>query len=135
MSADCIFCKIIAKEIPGDILYEDEQVIAFRDIQPAAPIHILIVPKKHIPSINEATEEDERLLGHLHLVAKKIAQEEGIAERGYRLVINTGKEGGQIIFHIHLHLMGGKKLIKGLHESGHQTDLILGHHKGNGEGA
>ncbi|MBT7192320.1 MAG: histidine triad nucleotide-binding protein [Anaerolineae bacterium] len=110
MSADCIFCKIIAKEIPGDILYEDEQVIAFRDIQPAAPIHILIVPKKHIPSINEATEEDERLLGHLHLVAKKIAQEEGIAERGYRLVINTGKEGGQIIFHIHLHLMGGKKL-------------------------
>lgn len=110
MSADCIFCKIIAKEIPGDILYEDERVIAFKDIQPAAPIHILIVPKKHIPSINEATEEDERLLGHLHLVAKKIAQEEGIAERGYRLVINTGKEGGQIIFHIHLHLMGGKKL-------------------------
>ena len=110
MSTDCIFCKIIAKEIPGDILYEDEQVMAFRDIQPAAPIHVLVVPKKHIPSINEATEEDERLLGHLHLVAKKIAQKEGIAERGYRLVINTGKEGGQVIFHIHLHLMGGKKL-------------------------
>jgi histidine triad (HIT) family protein len=110
MSTDCIFCKIIAKEIPGDILYEDEQVLAFRDIQPATPIHILIVPKKHIPSVNEATEEDEKLLGHLHLVAKKIAQDEGIAERGYRLVINTGKEGGQVIFHIHLHLMGGKKL-------------------------
>ncbi|MCP4143258.1 MAG: histidine triad nucleotide-binding protein [Chloroflexi bacterium] len=115
MSEDCIFCKIIAKEIPGDILYEDEQVMAFRDIQPAAPIHILIVPKKHIPSINEVTEEDETLLGHLHIVAKKLAEKEGIAERGYRLVINTGKEGGQIIYHIHLHLMGGKKLITPKH--------------------
>jgi histidine triad (HIT) family protein len=110
MSADCIFCKIIAKEIPGDILYEDERVIAFKDIQPAAPIHILIVPIKHIPSLNEAIEEDEALLGHMQLVAKKLAEKEGIAERGYRLVVNTGKEGGQIIFHIHLHLMGGKKL-------------------------
>ena len=110
MSTDCIFCKIIAKEIPGEILYEDERVIAFKDIQPAAPIHILIVPIKHIPSLNEATEEDEALLGHMQLVAQKLAAKEGIAERGYRLVLNTGIECGQVIFHIHLHLMGGKKL-------------------------
>ena len=108
MSTDCIFCKIIAKEIPGEHLYQDDLVTAFRDIQPVAPIHILIVPNKHIPSINEATPEDEVLLGHMHLVAQKLAREEGIAESGYRLTINTGKDGGQVVYHIHLHLMGGK---------------------------
>ncbi len=110
MSEDCIFCKIIAKEIPGEFLYQDELVTAFRDIQPAAPIHVLIVPNKHIPSLNEVTVEDEALIGHLFTVAQKIAVEEGIAERGYRLTINTGKEGGQVVYHLHLHLMGGKPL-------------------------
>ncbi len=108
MSADCIFCKIIAKEIPGDILFEDERVVAFRDIQPAAPTHILIVPTKHIPSMNEATAEDESLLGYMHLVAQKLAKEEGVDESGYRLTINTGPDGGQVVYHIHLHLMGGR---------------------------
>ncbi|MBT3189969.1 MAG: histidine triad nucleotide-binding protein [Anaerolineae bacterium] len=110
MTENCIFCKIIAKEAPAEILYSDEFVTAFRDIQPAAPIHILIVPNKHIPSLNEVTPEDEILIGHLHTVAQKLAKEEGIAERGYRVVINTGKEGGQMVYHLHLHLMGGKKL-------------------------
>ena len=108
MSTDCIFCKIIAKEIPGEHLYHDDLVTAFRDIQPATPIHILIVPNKHIPSMNEATVEDEALLGHMLLVAQKLAHEEGIAENGYRLTINTGVDGGQVVYHIHLHLMGGK---------------------------
>ena len=110
MPENCIFCKIIAREIPGDILYEDDTVAAFRDIQPAAPVHILIVPKKHIPSMNDVEAEDETLLGHLLIVAQKLAVEEGIAERGYRLSMNTGEEGRQVVMHIHLHLMGGKKL-------------------------
>ena len=110
MSNDCIFCKIIAKEIPGDIVYADEYVTAFHDIQPAAPVHVLIVPNKHIPSMNEASEDDAALIGRMHLAAKQIAAQEGIAERGYRLVINTGDDGGQVVYHLHLHLMGGKKL-------------------------
>lgn len=110
MSEDCIFCKIIAKEIPAEILYSDERVTAFRDIEPAAPVHILIIPNKHIPSINEIKEEDKNLIGHLHIVAQKLAKEEGIAERGYRLMVNVGKEGGQMVYHLHLHLMGGKPL-------------------------
>ncbi len=110
MSEDCLFCKIVAKELPGDILYQDDQVTAFRDIYPAAPVHILIVPNKHIHSVNEISEEDVALIGHMHIIAKKMAEKEGIAERGYRLIINTGKEGGQVVFHIHLHLLGGKNL-------------------------
>ncbi len=110
MSEDCIFCKIIAKEIPAEILYSDERVTAFRDIEPAAPVHILVVPNKHIPSMNEVEEEDEKLIGHLLTVAKKLAVEEGIAERGYRLTVNVGKEGGQVVYHLHLHLIGGKPL-------------------------
>ncbi len=110
MSEDCIFCKIVAKEIPGEHLYQDDLVTAFRDIEPAAPVHILIVPNKHIPSLNEATAEDEALIGHMQLTAQKLAREEGIAERGYRLITNTGDEGGQVVNHLHLHLMGGKKL-------------------------
>ena len=110
MSEDCIFCKIIAKEIPAEILYSDERVSAFRDIEPAAPVHILVIPNKHIPSMNEVEEKDEKLIGHLHTVAQKLAVEEGIAERGYRLFINTGKEGGQVVYHLHLHLIGGKPL-------------------------
>ena len=110
MSEDCIFCKIIAKEIPGELLYQDDLVTAFRDIQPAAPVHILIVPNKHISSMNEAMPEDAALLGHLQLVAQKLAAEEGIDKKGYRLIINTGDDGGQVVYHLHLHLMGGKKL-------------------------
>ena len=108
MSENCVFCKIIAKEIPSEgLLYQDDRVTAFRDIDPSAPVHILIVPNKHIPSMNEVTQEDEALIGHLHTVAQKLAVKEGIAERGYKLSINTGKEGGQVVYHLHLHLMGG----------------------------
>ncbi len=108
MSDDCIFCKIIAKEIPGELLFQDERVTAFRDIQPVAPVHILIVPNKHIPSMNDVSTEDESLIGYMHLVAQKLAKEAGIAESGYRLTFNTGDDGGQVVYHIHLHLMGGR---------------------------
>ncbi len=111
MPEDCIFCKIIANKAPAEILYRDDSVTAFRDIHPAAPVHILIVPNKHIPSINELTQEDEPLIGHLHTVAQQLAAEAGIAENGYRLVINVGDDGGQIVYHLHLHLMGGKPLV------------------------
>ena len=110
MSSDCLFCQIIAHEVPAEILYQDERVTAFRDINPAAPIHILVVPNKHISSMNEAEAEDAAVLGQMQLVAQKIAREQGIAERGYRLVTNVGKEGGQVVYHIHLHLLGGMKL-------------------------
>ncbi len=110
MTEDCIFCKIISKEIPAEILYRDEHVTAFRDIEPAAPVHILIVPNKHIASMNKASVEDEPLLGHLLMAAKKLAEQEKIAQSGYRLVINTGADGGQVVYHLHLHLMGGKPL-------------------------
>mgnify|MGYP002641160432 CR=1 FL=1 len=110
MSADCIFCKIIAKEIPGDVVYADEYVTAFRDIQPAAPTHILIIPNKHIPSINELAEDDAHLLGKMNIAAQKIAKAEGVVESGYRLVINNGADAGQVVFHIHMHLLAGKKL-------------------------
>ncbi|MBK6644273.1 MAG: histidine triad nucleotide-binding protein [Anaerolineales bacterium] len=107
---DCIFCKIINGELPSTNLYNDEQVTAFRDINPAAPTHILIVPKKHIDSINVLTMDDEPLIGHLFFIAKQLAAQEGIAEPGYRLVINTGAESGQTVDHIHLHLLGGRQM-------------------------
>ena len=105
--ADCIFCKIIAGDIPSTNVYKDELVTAFRDINPAAPIHILIVPNKHIDSANFLISDDEQLMGHLFVVAKELAAKEGIAESGYRLIMNTNKDGGQVVFHIHLHLLGG----------------------------
>ena len=104
---DCIFCRIIANEIPGTIVFRDEQVTAFRDLHPVAPTHILIVPNKHIDSVNMLTDEDEQLIGHLYTTARKIAAQEGIAESGYRLVTNTNAHGGQSVFHLHLHLLGG----------------------------
>lgn len=107
---DCIFCKIIAGEIPSTNVYKDEQVIAFRDINPAAPTHILIVPNKHIDSANFLIADDEQLIGHLFTVAKDLAKQEGIAESGYRLTMNTNAEGGQTVFHIHLHLLGGRQM-------------------------
>jgi histidine triad (HIT) family protein len=106
---DTIFGKIIRGEIPAEILYQDDLCIAFNDIAPQAPVHILIIPKKSITQINQAQEEDKNMLGHLLLTAKKIAEDQGIAE-GYRLVINNGESGGQSVFHLHLHLIGGKKL-------------------------
>ncbi len=104
---DCIFCKIVTGEIAGNIVYRDEQVTAFRDINPAAPTHILIVPNKHIDSVNRMIVDDEPLIGHLFLTAKNIAAQEGIADGGYRLIINTNADAGQTVFHIHLHLLGG----------------------------
>lgn len=105
--SDCIFCKIITGDIPSTNVYKDEQVTAFRDINPAAPTHILIVPNKHIDSVNVMMADDEPLIGHLFFVARQLAAQEGIAEGGYRLIINTGPEAGQTVFHIHLHLLGG----------------------------
>ena len=104
---ECIFCKIIKAEIPSANVYRDEQVTAFRDINPAAPTHILILPNKHIDSVNVLIDDDEQLIGHLFTTAKNIAAQEGIAEGGYRLIMNTGAGAGQTIFHIHLHLLGG----------------------------
>jgi len=110
MSDPCIFCKIVSNEIPGDVVYRDDQVTAFRDIQPIASTHILIVPNRHIESTNELEAADEQLMGQLFTVAAKLAKEEGVEKSGYRLVINTGADAGQAVFHIHLHLIGGKKL-------------------------
>ena len=104
---DCIFCKIIAGDIPSSNVFRDEQVTAFRDLNPAAPTHILIVPNKHIDSVNMLAEDDEPLIGHLFTTAKQIAAQEGIAKGGYRLIINTNADAGQTVFHIHLHLLGG----------------------------
>ena len=105
-----IFSKIIRGELPGDIVYQDDLVTAFRDINPGAPTHILIVPNKEIPTVNDLTDEDERAAGRMLLAAKKIAEQEGIAEDGYRLIINVGKHGRQEIFHVHMHLVGGRPL-------------------------
>lgn len=107
---DCVFCKIISGELPGTVIYRDQQATAFRDLNPAAPIHILIVPNKHIDSVNLLADEDEQLMGHLFITAKQIAAQEGIAENGYRLMINTNAHGGQTIFHLHLHLLGGARM-------------------------
>lgn len=107
---DCLFCKISQKEISADIVFENEEVVAFKDIQPQAPVHILVIPKKHISSINEISEEDGPLIGHLVLIAKKLAKEQGVDEDGYRLIMNCNQHGGQTVFHVHLHLLGGRQL-------------------------
>src|SRR6266498_5144008 len=108
--SSCIFCKIINNEANATIVFRDDQVTAFRDSRPAAPTHILIVPNKHIESVNSLTSEDEALVGHLFVVARQLSTEEGIAESGYRLITNTGVNGGQTIFHLHLHLLGGARM-------------------------
>ncbi|NOZ03704.1 MAG: histidine triad nucleotide-binding protein [FCB group bacterium] len=107
---DCIFCKIVDKEIPAEIVYENEEVVAFNDINPQAPVHVLIIPKKHIPTLNNIVGEQKKLIGEILLVAQKIAREKGIAERGYRTVFNCNADAGQDVFHIHLHLLGGRKM-------------------------
>lgn len=108
--SDCIFCKIVEGALPSNKVFENDNIVAFHDINPEAPLHILIIPKKHIPSMNEVSDEDRALLGELLLTAPKIAKELGIAERGYRLANNCGPEGGQVVYHMHLHLLGGEKL-------------------------
>ena len=112
MAEETIFSKIIRKEIPANIVYQDELVTAFRDIAPQAKTHILIIPNKLIPTVNDVTAEDEVALGRLFTVAAKLAKEEGIAEDGYRLIVNCNKHGGQEVFHIHMHLVGGEPLGK-----------------------
>jgi histidine triad (HIT) family protein len=107
--SETIFSKIIRKEIPADIVYEDELALAFRDVNPQAPVHILIIPKQPIVSISQATTADQALLGHLLLTVKQVAEQEGL-DNGYRVVINTGKDGGQTVFHLHLHLMGNRRM-------------------------
>ena len=107
---DCIFCKIIKKEIPSTIVYEDDSVIAFNDINPAAPIHILVVPKKHIATLLDVTEEDKELIAHIYEVINQIARERGFAENGFRVITNCGRDSGQEVMHIHFHVLGGKKL-------------------------
>ena len=107
---DCLFCKIINGEIPSEKVYEDDYVYAFNDISPTAPVHVLIVPKKHISTLNDIEENDAELIGRIYLAAKKIAKEKGIAEDGYRVVTNCNKMAGQTVFHIHFHLIGGREL-------------------------
>ena len=108
--SDCLFCKIISGEIPADIVYQDDKMIAFKDIQPQAPVHVLVVPKEHIPTIMDVTENNSELIGYLHMKVKEIAKSLGVAESGLRLVCNYGKDGDQIIQHIHFHLLGGRPL-------------------------
>lgn len=107
---DCIFCKIIKKEIPSDVVYEDEEIIAFKDIQPAAPIHILVIPKKHIVSLVELDKDDEALIGRIYTVINKVAEMQGVKDKGYRVIVNCGKDGGQEVGHLHFHLLAGKQL-------------------------
>ena len=110
MPMTCIFCRIIAGEIPGSILYRDDQVTAFNDARPIAPVHVLVIPNRHIASLADATPTDENLLGHLLLVGRQMAVQEGVEKSGYRLVINTGPDAGQSVFHLHLHMIGGRPL-------------------------
>ncbi len=107
---DCLFCKIVQRDIPADIVYEDDQILAIKDIAPAAPVHLLLIPKIHIDSLNEISAEHLELMGRLQLIAAQLATEQGVAQQGYRLVNNCGSWGGQAIFHLHYHLLGGKVL-------------------------
>ncbi|RJQ21062.1 MAG: histidine triad nucleotide-binding protein [Nitrospiraceae bacterium] len=107
---DCLFCKIIERKIPAKIVYEDEHVLAFEDVNPQAPVHILVIPKKHISTSLEITSDDNELLGLMYQAANKIARDRNVAERGFRLVMNCNREAGQTVFHIHLHLLGGRIL-------------------------
>jgi Diadenosine tetraphosphate (Ap4A) hydrolase and other HIT family hydrolases len=107
---DCLFCKIANKEIPAEMVYEDDKMVAIKDINPAAPVHLLIIPKVHIASLNDVSNENVDILGHIQLLASRLAQDSGISERGYRLVNNCGEWGGQVILHLHYHLLGGKQM-------------------------
>jgi histidine triad (HIT) family protein len=108
--SDCLFCKIIGGQIPGNLVFQDEQLVAFKDINPQAPLHVLIVPRRHIASLNDLDPADDTLVGSLFRAAAALAKEHGYAERGYRTVFNTNREAGQTVFHIHLHLLAGRPL-------------------------
>jgi histidine triad (HIT) family protein len=110
MSTTCIFCKIVSNEAKATVVYRDEQVTAFRDVNPVAPTHILIVPNRHIESVGTLEAEDEQLMGHIFTVARKLAVEEGIADGGFRMITNTGVNGGQTVIHLHVHLIGGRRM-------------------------
>lgn len=106
----CIFCRIGAREIPAEVVYEDDHVMAFKDINPQAPVHVLIIPKKHIPTLLELSEDDAALLGKVYLAAQEIARKAGIADDGFRVVANCGRAAGQTVFHVHFHLLGGRPM-------------------------
>jgi len=108
--SDCIFCKIATGEIPADLIYEDDLVVGFRDLNPQAPTHVLLIPRKHIATLNDLQPEDEAIVGRLYTAAAKVAAQEGIAEQGYRTLINCNDDGGQTVFHLHLHLLGGRRM-------------------------
>lgn len=108
--SDCIFCKIALREIPSEIVYEDDDILAFKDIQPLAPVHLIIIPKIHLRSLNDLTPEHEELMGRIFGVIRRLTIELGVAETGYRVVTNTGADGGQIVGHLHVHLLGGQAL-------------------------
>ena len=108
--SDCLFCKILDGEIPCDKVYENDQVIAFRDVNPQAPTHILVIPRKHISTVNDLTADDKNIVGEMVLAAQTVAKQEGIEESGYRLVMNCNEGAGQTVFHIHLHIMGGRRM-------------------------
>ncbi|MDP6950649.1 MAG: HIT domain-containing protein [Arenicellales bacterium] len=110
MEEDTLFSKIVKGELPADIVFQDDRVTAFRDIQPPAPTHILIVPNKIIPTVNDVSEEDEATLGHMFVVARDLAASEGIADEGYRLLVNCGRHANQEVFHLHMHILGGRPL-------------------------
>lgn len=107
---ECIFCRILAGQAPAKILYQDEQATAFRDIHPVAPTHLLVIPNQHIVSVNDLSEDHETLIGHLFTIARQLAHQEGIDQTGYRLIVNTGPNAGQAVFHLHLHLIGGQRM-------------------------
>lgn len=107
---DCIFCKIVEKQVESDIVFEDDQAVAFRDIHPRAPYHYLVIPKQHIPTLNDVQPEQEPLLGHLFKVAADLAGQFGIDQQGYRVVVNTNRHGGQEVFHLHAHVLGGRQM-------------------------
>ncbi len=108
--SDCLFCRLAAKEIPTEIVFESDNIFAFKDIDPKAPYHVLVIPKKHIPTLNDIGEEEKKIMGELLLAAKQIAAHLGIDETGYRTIINCNADGGQEVFHLHLHLLGGRKM-------------------------
>jgi histidine triad (HIT) family protein len=107
---DCIFCQVVAGEISADIVYQDDRAVAFRDINPQAPVHALVIPREHLDSLDDASGRDEAMLGHLLRVAARVANEQGLSESGYRTIVNTGAGAGQSVFHLHLHVVGGRPL-------------------------
>ena len=108
--SDCLFCKIIERKIPSKVVHEDEETFAFEDINPQAPVHVLVIPRRHVPSVSDLSPSDDALIGRLHRLAAKIAADRGVAQSGYRIVANTNRDAGQSVFHVHLHLLGGRPM-------------------------